>query len=405
MTHENWRRVVAAIRDATGTVTSKQVELATVAGIMLPAQLPRLVAGARLRAAFSSELGIPSPGPCNPIQQEIIDGLESDVAPPDGVEAEAWINFLRLKKREEALVELELQAGDIVEVSGPDGDTFREVSSIGSSGRVYFTGGDGAGSWPDMLVVRCRKSDDTLAARILKREAANRAALRVRAEWSRRKEEELQCYKVNSRLTHENIVQFQKVIESARDEKPVQQFIEAYPQVLTALLGGNNRFCVPRPSFGGKYTPDFLMSDVNSLGIRWVLVELETPESSVTLTSCNDLEEHARKGVSQVREWREWLQNNLDMARRSKEKDGLGLVDIRPRSQGLVLVGRRTRLLDNTSAVRNAIREESDIDVQTYDWLLDRLDGILSFSGPPGVNPHVLQPLRDDNHQWDGTLE
>ena len=158
MTHDSWHRAVADIRDATGTVTGRQKELATVAGITLPAQLPRVVAGARLQAAFSSELGIPLPGPCNPIQQEIIDSLESDVAPLDRVEAEAWINFLRLKKREKALEELELQAGDIVEVSGPDGDNFREVSSIGSSGRVYFTGGDGAGSWPDMLVVRCRRA-------------------------------------------------------------------------------------------------------------------------------------------------------------------------------------------------------------------------------------------------------
>jgi len=134
----------------------------------------------------------------------------------------------------------------------------------------------------------------------------------------------------------------------------------------------------------------------NILGVRWVLVELETPDSNVTLKTSNDLEEHARKGVSQVKEWREWLQNNLESARRSKRKDGIGLVDIRPRSEGLVLVGRRARLLDNAEAVRNPIREENDIKVHTYDWLLTQLVGVLGFDGPPGLNPYVLQPMRDD---------
>ena len=116
----------------------------------------------------------------------------------------------------------------------------------------------------------------------------------------------------------------------------------------------------------------------------------------MTLKNSNELEQHARKGVSQVREWREWLQNNTDIARRSRRNDGLGLVDIRAQSEGLVLVGRRALLYENTHTVRNPIREENRIRIQTYDWLLEQLDGMLRFSGLPGVNPYVIQPLRPD---------
>jgi hypothetical protein len=398
MPHDSWQGAVADIREATGTVTSKQQQVAAVAGLKLPDHLPRLVAGARLQAALNAELGLLAPGPCSDAQQEIISSLETDVyrdiTPSDWREAYAWINFLRLKKREQALEELQLQAGDVVETQGSDDGQLGEVSSIGSSGRIHFTGGAGAGAWPDMVVIRSRKGDNTANAGEFKRKAANQAATRARASgWSESKQLELEEYKVNSPLTFDHVEQLQEVIESARDEKPIQQFIEAYPQVLTALLGGRTRFCIPRLSLGGKYTPDFFMSDINSLGVRWVFVELETPDSDVTLKGRNDLEDHARKGVSQVKEWREWLQNNLDVARRSKRKDGLGLVDIRPRSEGVVLVGRRTRLLDNADAVRNPIREENDIQVHTYDWLLEQLTGALSFSGPPGANPFVLQPL------------
>ncbi len=110
------------------------------------------------------------------------------------------------------------------------------------------------------------------------------------------------------------------VIDSAKDEKPNQSFMEARPQILAGLVGGriSSRFVVPRPNFGGKRIPDSVIADVDSPGLNWVLVELETPVSAVTLKGDSILEEHARKGVSQVEEWREWILSNLALARRSR---------------------------------------------------------------------------------------
>jgi hypothetical protein len=98
-------------------------------------------------------------------------------------------------------------------------------------------------------------------------------------------------------------------------------FIESCPQILAAILGGKSRFLLARRSLAGRYVPDFLISDTDSAGIRWLLVELETPDSSVTLSSRNDLDGNARKGVSQIKEWREWLQNNLGLARRPRREE------------------------------------------------------------------------------------
>jgi hypothetical protein len=320
---------------------------------------------------------------------EMIENLEAEVqvaaAPLDRGEASAWITFLFLKKRAHLLEELKLEAGDIVEIRGSKGSDLREVSSIGSYGRIHFTGSGGGVAWPDAVLVRCRRSDDTDAARKLKQEVANRVArLQRTGEWSASKEQELRAYRVDARLTQDDIWQLQLVIQKAKDEKPIQKFIEEHPQMLTALLGGNARFCLRQPPLAGRYVPDFLIGDVNSLGIRWILVELETPKSNVTLKKANDLDRHARRGVTQVKEWREWLLNNLDMARRSKSRDGIGLVDIRPSSDRLVLVGRRARLFDNTDKVRNPIREAERINVHTYDWLVEQLQGIFYSGGPAG---------------------
>jgi hypothetical protein len=240
----------------------------------------------------------------------------------------------------------------------------------------------------------------------LKQVTANQASARSTSrDFSRAKELELRPFKVTTRLTLDVIEQIRNVIDTSKDEKPIQSFIEAHPEILAALMGGraNSRFVVPRPNFGGKRIPDFLIADVDSRGINWVLVELETPVSAVTLKGDNILEEHARKGVSQVEEWREWILKNLALARLSRRDGGLGLVDIRPHSKGLVLVGRRDRLNENASEARHAFAEKQRIDVHTYDYLLERLEGALNFKGPSGLNPHLIQPWRVGDGEQSGT--
>jgi hypothetical protein len=72
---------------------------------------------------------------------------------------------------------------------------------------------------------------------------------------------------------------------------------------------------------------------------------------------------------------REWLQNSHDTARRSKQVDGLGLTDIRPQRETLVLVGRRSHLFPNSAGIRNRIREENGTRVHICDWLVETPSG------------------------------
>jgi hypothetical protein len=406
VTHDNWRAASVDIAKAMEPATTIQHKIATLAGVKLQRNLPQLVAAARLQSALGTEIGAPEVSEVREMQEEIIRDLSTRSLrvvpkPQDSREAEAWITYLRLKRRQKAIEKLQLSAGDIVEVKGNDGQQIAEVSSVGGDGRIHLKGGGGAGAWPDLITVLCRKDDDSRRARDLKRKAANQIALRARAEsWSLNKQRELEDFEITAPLTEEHVEQLQEVIDSANDEKPIQQFLEAYPQTLTAILTGRSRFLIPRPSLAGKHIPDFLISDFDSLGIRWLLVELETPQSPITMRRHNDLEANARRGVSQVREWREWLQNHLDMARRSKREGGQGLVDIRPQSEGLVLVGRRTLLHQNSSAIRNRIIEENQIHVHTYDWLLEALRGTLLHSGPPALNPYAIRAPRTQRSKW-----
>lgn len=272
MPHNNWRDAVWNIGEATGKITRRQQQLATLAGAELPEHLPRIVAAARLQAMLGTELDLPSTDPCTDMQLEIIAGLETDdrkavPAPEDSREANAWIRFLRLKQRLEALQSLQVIAGDVVQSRGAADSQPEEVSSIGSDGRIYFKGGAGAGAWPDMVFVRCRKDDNSPAACRLKKVAANQAAHRLRTNsWSKAKQLQLQEFEVTTPLTFNVVEQFATVLDSASDEKPIQVFIETHPEILTGLLVGVCRFCLPRQSLGGKFVPDFVISDVNSMG-------------------------------------------------------------------------------------------------------------------------------------------
>jgi hypothetical protein len=402
-THSSWRGAVAALREVTRTVTSQQLKLAAHVGIQLPKALPQLVAASRLRMALASELGF-SKHPSSDYQLDFLASLNgtrarNPLAQADQQEAAAWIAFYLLKRRRQDLSRLRLEAGDIIEITDGN-ERLEEVVSIGSDGRLHFKGGHGAGAWPDQVTVRCRKGTNTPEAEDDRRLAANRAARRSRIDGlSMANEQALAEFKVTATLTWDDVDKLQEVIDTAPDEKPIQQFLERHPQLLTALLTGQYRFFIPRPSLGGKYFPDVLLCDFDSLGVRWLLIELETPVSNVTVQNDNVLEKHARKGMSQIEEWREWILNNLNLARRSKREGGVGLVGIRPLSQGIVLVGRRESLKDNNEMVRSPIREGNNIHVHSYDWLIERLQGTLTFRGSSAGNPYLIQPLRDNRNE------
>src|SRR5215472_8685351 len=98
------------------------------------------------------------------------------------------------------------------------------------------------------LSIRARATDSAKTAQRLRQTAANRASKRsVSRGWSAAKETELEQFKVTSKATVDEIRELRDVIDAAKDEQPIQKFIEKYPQILASLLGGQRRFVVPQP--------------------------------------------------------------------------------------------------------------------------------------------------------------
>lgn len=396
MAYKHWRDATKSIEAATRPVTPRQHQLAAVAGIALAKDMPQLVAAARLQSALGDDIAFEGNFEILQTQHKLMDALQTaefriTVPAENRAEARAWISYLYLRRRQRALCLLEIKTGDIVGYS--DFESAFEISSIGGDGRVYFKGARTGSAWPDRLIVKAKLDDESDTAQSLRRTAANRASLiGTTHELSIAKLTDLRQWQIHEQITIDAIDELAEIIETARDESPIQTYLETHPELLGAIIGGRDRFLIPQPSFGGKYKPDFLIADTDSMGIRWLLVELETPLSKITLSKQNALDKNARRGVTQIHEWREWLLNNLDFARRSRRQDGLGLADIRPNSEGLVIVGRRHMLNSNGAAVRSTFVEENSIRIHTYDWLVERLRKIINFVGPSGLNPYVIQP-------------
>lgn len=394
MAHASWEGAARAIGHMIGDSDDELRNFARAVGVEIPRSLPRVVAVAQVRTAVDIRLGVALRGVSDWQHERLTElAAEAAVTAPKAnsyIEAYAWIRYFLLVERLQTLGELRLTKGDVVS-RYLSNDQYEEVSSIGDDGTVHFTGGRGARAWPHQLTVVARHGDTSERSARARRLARNRAAERSTTPTvGRVKLAALEPYAVTQDASAEDIEELRHVLDEADNEKPIQELLERRPQLLASLVRGPSRYCRPKVRFGGRYVADFLLADIDSNGVRWILVELETPHSRVTLKKSNQFDSHARKGVEQINDWRRWIGANLHQARDSDPDTGIGLPDIESRAEGVVLVGRRQTLRPTARALRRELHEKERIRMLTYDRLVEQLEGVRQFIGPWSSNPHRL---------------
>ena len=88
--------------------------------------------------------------------------------------------------------------------------------------------------------------------------------------------------------------------------------------------------------------------------------------------------EATRKGINQVNDWRNWIEQNAEHAGKPKSSHGLGLFDISCRARGIVVVGRRSVYgslsgQQKYAEARNLARYAQNIEIVSYETLLKRM--------------------------------
>ena len=127
----------------------------------------------------------------------------------------------------------------------------------------------------------------------------------------------------------------------------------------------------PRVRLGSEYEADFFCLELPSYGKEWNAIEIE-PTQVQLVTKSGRRSARLEHALQQVRDWRKWVTDNIDYARRPSCQNGLGLDEISPRFAAQVIIGRR---VDHTQAyddVRRQISENERISVRSWDSVFDR---------------------------------
>jgi hypothetical protein len=160
---------------------------------------------------------------------------------------------------------------------------------------------------------------------------------------------------------------FRSALDDAQDERPIQTFLAAHPHLLACLLPpGRGMSWFDRPRLGSEFVPDFLFCTENSAGAQWRMVELESPTSS-PLTRAGMPSQKLNQAITQVKDWRAWLRQNIAYA-----QNQLGLHGLDAECGAFVVIGRR-HAVDIRHAARYRALSDDRTTVMTYDRLLDAM--------------------------------
>jgi hypothetical protein len=172
------------------------------------------------------------------------------------------------------------------------------------------------------------------------------------------------------------VKQLAELVEQCCEERQLQAAIERHPYILSEQFA-HCHHVIPRVSLGGSFEVDFFCLDISSPGKEWIGVEIEPPGAQVVTKSGRRtaLVEHA---LQQVRDWRKWIGDNFDYARKPRDQSGLGLERVHPRFLGWVVIGRRK----NYNPTFNDLRAQIFIQIRSWDGILERArQRALLFSG------------------------
>ena len=165
----------------------------------------------------------------------------------------------------------------------------------------------------------------------------------------------------------ETVDEFERVLDDAADERPLQKFLASSPVLLGPLVpSGGSYWCLDRPELGAEYIPDFLLATITSVGFKWVAIELESPNARALTRAALPANKLAN-ALGQVRDWRTWLTENIAYARQER-----GLHDIDGTCEAFVVIGRRSTL-DPKQIKKYRALSNDGVTVMSYDRLLDSI--------------------------------
>lgn len=166
--------------------------------------------------------------------------------------------------------------------------------------------------------------------------------------------------------------EFEKTLAEAKDEKPLHAFFKQHSYLLAIGFYPHCCWVFEKPRLGGGlHIPDFLYCDKNSLGFRYILVELENP--TLKATNKDQSVSHATNhAVQQIRDYRDWLRKNALAEQKNFQ-------EITEQCEAWIVIGRSDSERDEVGSRRLADFRREHIEIASYDRLLAEMKNHLDY--------------------------
>ena len=117
----------------------------------------------------------------------------------------------------------------------------------------------------------------------------------------------------------EESVEFSDILSKSTSEQDFQRYIKENKKwfipgsiFLDYNFGHHDAYLFPEQKLGTDYIADYMLIGKNSDGYSIVLVEFEDGNTDFILKSSNTEAESVRKGITQIRDWKRWMDSNKD---------------------------------------------------------------------------------------------
>ena len=166
------------------------------------------------------------------------------------------------------------------------------------------------------------------------------------------------------------------------EEEILQQYLEQHKKILIAAFGQPEwvyNFVLPKFKFGSDYISDFVVFTGQSYSYWIKLIELE-PSTSQVFTKQGDYAQRLNHAIKQVDEWSDWIKRNepyfRDCLQKALQKEYPSFSETLDYTRRFIVsskivIGRRATLSVDDNKRRAQEYEKSNLDIITYDRLVD----------------------------------
>lgn len=165
-------------------------------------------------------------------------------------------------------------------------------------------------------------------------------------------------------------------------EEILQQYLEQHKKILIAAFGQPEwvyNFVLPKFKFGSDYISDFVVFTGQSYSYWIKLIELE-PSTSQVFTKQGNYAQRLNHAIKQVDEWSDWIKRNepyfRDCLQKALQKEYPSFSETLDYTRRFIVsskivIGRRATLSVDDNKRRAQEYEKSNLDIITYDRLVD----------------------------------